>query len=182
MPRRISEGDPQDPAIAMRADTGCDRHDEPWTAAQIEEVLEIVRERLETERRERFVAFGVPVDCYWPASRIYHRHSSMGPETQFRLTEPEVEAFTLNLDYKAYPGAARTPLSHPEPLAAGIESTIRARHSERSFSPQPVPLDTLAKLLELGCGVTTGAADPPARRAFSGRALRRRNIRAGLLG
>jgi SagB-type dehydrogenase family enzyme len=130
------------------------RIDEPWTAAQIEDVLETVRERLETERREQFVAFDVPMDCYWPASRIYHQHSSMGPETQFRLTLPEVEAFTLNLDYKVYPGAARIPLSHPEPVAVGLENAIRRRHSERSFSPQPVSLDTLAKLLELGCGVT----------------------------
>jgi SagB-type dehydrogenase family enzyme len=116
--------------------------------------LEEAREELDVARRAGFSAFGVPMDCYWPAARVYHQHSSMGPETKFRLTLAEVEAFTRNPDYKRYPGATRISLPRTEPLTASLEDTVRRRQSKRTFSNEPVPLHALAKLLEFGCGVT----------------------------
>lgn len=116
--------------------------------------LDEAREELDTARREKFSAFGVPMDCYWPASQVYHAQSSMGPETKFRLTQAEVEAFTRNLDYKRYPNATRISLPRTAPLTASLEDTVRRRESNRTFSNEPVSLDALTKLLEFGCGVT----------------------------
>src|SRR5262249_4363812 len=65
--------------------------------------IEAVRDRLDTERREQFLAFGVPMECYWPASRVFHQQSNIGPATKFRLSIAEVDEFTRNLDYKRYP-------------------------------------------------------------------------------
>jgi SagB-type dehydrogenase family enzyme len=120
----------------------------------MEEALEAAKERLDLERREQFLSFGIPLNCYWPASRLYHLQSVMGPATKFRMTIEEAEAFTLNLDYKRYPGAPRMALPRPKLLSASFESLIRERHSERMFSRTRISLPELAKLLELGCGVT----------------------------
>lgn len=129
-------------------------HDEAWTRDDLLNQLEAVKERLEDERREQFLRFGIPLDCYWPASRVYHQHSNMGPATKFRLTHAQVDAFTRDLDYKRYPNSVRTELTHPGALSAGLEDVIRRRQSERTYSARPISFDALSKLLELGCGVT----------------------------
>src|SRR6185312_13298009 len=124
------------------------------TNGEINIRLEAIKERMDAERREQFVPFGVPMDCYWPASRVYHQQSALGPQTKFRMTSEDVDVFTRKLDYKRYPRAARTSLPHPKALDASLEDVIRRRHSERAFSQRAVSLDALAKLLELSCGVT----------------------------
>ncbi|WP_434427082.1 SagB/ThcOx family dehydrogenase [Nannocystis pusilla] len=126
----------------------------PWTAEQIGRALEALRQRMDVERRAQFAPFGLPAECRWPASRVYHQHSSMGPEWTGTLTVAEVEALTLNLDYKRYPGAPTIALPRPEPLTASFEALIRRRRSARTFSRRTVSQRELAKLLELSAGVT----------------------------
>jgi SagB-type dehydrogenase family enzyme len=128
---------------------------EPWTAEEIGRAIHAVKSRIEEERRAQFISFGVPADCLWPCSRLFHEHSSLGPAWSPVLTAEEVETLTNNLDYKQYIGAERTALPHPPHLSANLERTIRLRRSECEFSDQPVALAELAKLLELSSGVTS---------------------------
>jgi SagB-type dehydrogenase family enzyme len=133
---------------------------QPLTADDIVRAFDAVKVRLEEERRARFAPFGIAADCLWPCSRLFHQDSSLGPAWRSALTVEEVEAHTRSLDYKRYPGAERTALPHPPPLSANLEQTIRARRSERDFADQPVTLAELAKLLELGAGITENGAIP----------------------
>ena len=140
------------------------------TADEIALAIDAARCRIEEERLAQFIPFGVPADCLWPSSRIFHEHSSLGPAWKPVLTVEEVEIHTKNLDYKQYPAAERMVLPHPTHLSANLERTIRSRRSECEFSDQPVALAELAKLLELGSGVTA-VDEIPRRAAPSGGAL-----------
>jgi SagB-type dehydrogenase family enzyme len=143
---------------------------EPLTSDEIGRALDAAKARIEEERRAQFLPFGIPVDCLWPSSRLFHEHSSLGPCWRPVLTLAEVETITKNLDYKRYTGAERTALPHPAHLSANLESTIRSRRSRSEFSDRPVSLAELSKLLELGSGVTS-IGEIPRRAAPSGGAL-----------
>lgn len=143
---------------------------DPWTAEEVAEALEAARRRLEEERRAEFRRFGIAEDCLWPASRLFHEHSSLGPAWAPMFTVEEAERFTMTLDYKRYPEAERVALPPTEPLVAELEQTIRARRSSAAFADEPVALAELAKILELSCGVTA-TDELPRRAAPSGGAL-----------
>lgn len=137
-----------------------DREDERWTAERLSQALQAQKKQMESARRALFVPFGISVDCCWPASRLFHEHSALGPAWTPILTEAEVEAFTLELDYKRYPDAPRIPLPRPRPLTARLETLIKKRQTERAFSDRPLTIDELAKLVQLGGGVTKQQAVP----------------------
>ena len=145
--------------------------DEPWTPERMGKAIEAARARLDQERRAQFAPFGVDEDCMWPAARVFHEHSAMGPAWAPTMTIPEVEAFTLKQDYKRYPGSRQVALPRPAPVTAGLESLIGQRRSERSFSDKPLSLPLLTKLLQLGCGVIDPEEAPPRRATPSGGAL-----------
>lgn len=140
----------------MAAEPGTDA----FTAEEIADALERVRLRLEAERRRSFAGFGIPSDCPWPAARLYHEHSAIGPGWAPTMTVEEAEALTERLDYKRYPDAVQVSLPTTRPLSAGLEDAIRRRISERAFSPEPVALDAAATLLRLGSGVIEWTAVP----------------------
>jgi SagB-type dehydrogenase family enzyme len=142
----------------------------PWTADEVAEALEAARRRLEDERRAEFRAFGIPESCLWPASRLFHEHSSLGPAWAPIFTVEEAESFTRELDYKRYPGAERAALPRSGPLSGDLEEAIRARRSNRVFTAESVSLAEIGKLLELSCGVTE-PDEIPRRAAPSGGAL-----------
>ena len=140
--------------------------EQEWGREQIGHALQCLRERLEDERRRQFAPFDVPADCYWPAARVYHEHSSMGPAWTGRLTNDEVSVLTLDRNYKRYPNAHRMALPASKPLAADLEGTIRSRESRRAFAPEAISLAAVTQLLELGCGITQ-QRDVPRRAAPS---------------
>jgi SagB-type dehydrogenase family enzyme len=144
--------------------------DEPWSPERMGAAIEAARQRVELERREQFLPFGIATSCAWPASRVFHEHSCMGPAWAPTMTIADVEAHTLHLDYKTYPGSARTPLPRVPEVTRGLESLIRARRSAHTFAEGPIPLENLAKVLEIGCGVTEHQ-DVPRRATPSGGAL-----------
>src|SRR5947209_18417652 len=109
------------PLARVRMAEGDKRGLDRLTAEDVGRALESMRQRMEAERRQQFSTFGVPPDCLWPASLVYHQHSGLGPAWAPTLTEREAEALTLDLDYKTYPGAPRTALGHPEPLSTTLE-------------------------------------------------------------
>jgi SagB-type dehydrogenase family enzyme len=125
--------------------------------------FERVRAQFERERIAQFAPFGVDPTCHWPASRVYHQQSALGPAWTSTLTVDQVEKMTLDLKYKSYPGAPRTLLPR--------EETIARRKSCRTFAHTPVSLELLAKLLELSCGVTDKGFQVPRRAAPSGGGL-----------
>ncbi|MNQ73541.1 Nitroreductase family protein [compost metagenome] len=47
------------------------------------------------------------------------------------------------------PAAAHTDLASPEPADAPLEAWLHARHSCRAFLPEPVPRDTIERILSL---------------------------------
>lgn len=139
-------------------------------AEEIRQALEAARARVESERRREFVRFGIPDDCWWPCSRLFHRDSALGPAWQPALSAAQVEQHTLNLDYKRYPDAPRIALPRAADVRASLSSTIRERRSTAAFTTTPVALAELATLLELGVGVTR-RQEIPRRAAPSGGAL-----------
>lgn len=134
--------------------------DLPWTADRLGAALQAQKRRIEAERRALFAPLGVPGDCAWPASRVYHRDSALGPAWTPMLTDAEVEALTLDLAYKRYPEAPRVALPGPPALEANFETLLRTRKTEREFAQAPLDLGQLAKLLECGCGVTCRQSAP----------------------
>ncbi|MGF3021678.1 SagB/ThcOx family dehydrogenase [Methylobacterium aquaticum] len=134
--------------------------DEPWTADRLGRALQDRKKRLEAERRAAFLPLGIDAECRWPASRLFHRHSMLGPAWTPILTADEVEALTLDRGYKRYPGADRVALPRPAALNATLEDAIASRHSERSFADRPVSLDAVATLMRLGAGVTADQEVP----------------------
>lgn len=140
------------------------------TAADIAQALHRARIDLEKERRAKFSAFGIGDDCLWPCSKLFHAHSSLGPAWIPVLSVKEVESLTYDGSYKRYLNAERVQLPHPPTLTAGLEDVIRSRRSCSEFSAEPITLEQLAKLLELGCGVTN-CGELPRRAAPSGGAL-----------
>lgn len=132
----------------------------PWTAERLAVALQAQKRRIELERRALYEPLGVPATCAWPASRVYHRDSALGPAWAPMLTDAEVEALTLDLAYKRYPEAARRALPRPPMLQDALENVLRARQTEREYAKGALTLDQLAKLLEFGCGVTHWQAVP----------------------
>ena len=131
-----------------------------WTPDEVFAALDRVRDRVDLERRLEFQAFGIPPECHWPASRLYHAHSALGPGWAPTMTMEEVVAHTTTLDYKRYPDAARVDLPPATPVTASLEDVIRRRASERSFAADALPLEALATLLQLGSGVIAESVVP----------------------
>lgn len=144
--------------------------DRSFGPQEILQALADARARVEQERRERFALFGIEATCLWPCSRLFHEQSSLGPQWQAALSVEQVEQHTWNLAYRRYDGSPRVALPHPPALATSLEWAIRSRHSTSSFSAQPVTLVELAKLLEIGAGLTRSDTIPR-RAAPSGGAL-----------
>ena len=141
-----------------------------WTPTEMWQALDQARARLEQERRGQFAVFGIDADCLWPCSRLFHQQSSLGPAWRPALTVSEVEVLTKNRGYRGYPGTPRTPLPNPPALKASLEETIWSRRSRSDFSDRPLSMEMLAKMLQLGCGVTA-LDEVPRRAAPSGGAL-----------
>jgi SagB-type dehydrogenase family enzyme len=141
-----------------------------WTPQETWAALDAARARLEEERRESFKTFGIERDCLWPCSRLFHKHSALGPAWRPVLTVPEVDALTRDRGYRQYPHASRVALPDSAPMSADLERVIRARRSSCAFSGEPVALPVLAKLLSLADGVTSEDG-LPRRAAPSGGAL-----------
>jgi SagB-type dehydrogenase family enzyme len=137
-----------------------------WTPGEVVQALDRVRRRLDLERRLEFQQFGILPECLWPAARLYHAHSALGPGWAPTMSIAEVVAHTTSLDYKRYPEAERFELPPATRLTATLENAIRRRLSERSFADDPLPLDALATLLRLGSGITA-QGDLPRRGAPS---------------
>jgi len=131
-----------------------------WTPGEVVEALDRVRRRLDLERRLAFQRFGMPPECLWPASRLYHAQSALGPGWAPTMSLEEVIAHTTSVDYKRYPEAERFELPPATPLTGDLASAIGNRVSERSFADDPLPLDALATLLRLGAGVTAQGSVP----------------------
>jgi SagB-type dehydrogenase family enzyme len=131
-----------------------------WTPDEVFEALDRVRDRLDRERRLEFQAFGIPPECHWPASRLYHAQSALGPGWAPTMTMEEVVAHTTTLDYKRYPDAARFELPPTTPINASLDDVIRRRESQRSFATDALSLDALATLLQLGSGVIAPSVVP----------------------
>lgn len=141
-----------------------------WSAEELSVALHRVKLQVESERRAQFASFGVPEDCLWPCSRVFHEQSALGPAWCPTLTAEEVTALTRRLDYKRYPGAERVTLPARAPTSSTLEHTLRTRRSTREFSEQPITLAELAALLQLGAGVTE-IDEIPRRAAPSGGGL-----------
>ena len=134
--------------------------------SEVIQALDRVRRRIDMERRLEFQRFGIPPECLWPATRLYHAHSALGPGWAPTMSIEEVVAHTTSLDYKSYPLAERFELPPARPLTSTLESVIRRRVSERSFANEPLPLEACASLLRLGAGMTA-QGDVPRRAAPS---------------
>lgn len=105
--------------------------------------------------RERFSRFGPVFDVPWPASLLYHLHSSLSPESECPLTEEDVSRLTLDLTaYKRYPDAPRIALPKALEVQTSLELAIRQRRTADTFGCATVSLQELATLLQLACGVT----------------------------
>jgi SagB-type dehydrogenase family enzyme len=137
-----------------------ERPEARWTANEIADSLDRVRQSLDLERRREFRRFGIPLACLWPASRLYHAQSELGPGWAPAMTLEEVVAHTTTLAYKRYPGAERVALPASTPLTTPMESVLRQRASARSFAGDPLPLGDVATLLRLGAGVTADSEVP----------------------
>jgi SagB-type dehydrogenase family enzyme len=145
-------------------------NEEMLTAQEILVALDAVRTRVERERRAQFATFGVPEDCLWPASRVFHQHSSLNAAWQPGLSVAEVETLTYQLAYKSYAGSDVTSLPSPAELKTTLVDALRLRRSIRDFVDTEVRLSALATMLGLGCGVTEWS-EVPRRAAPSGGAL-----------
>ena len=143
---------------------------DPRQVEQIANALHRARVELEQQRRAQFTSFGIEETCLWPCSQLFHAHSSLGPAWVPALTIAEVEALTRDGKYKEYIGSTKLPLPHPDPLKLGFEQVIRSRRTAVDFARGSVSLTKVAKLLELGSGVTANG-DVLRRAAPSGGAL-----------
>jgi SagB-type dehydrogenase family enzyme len=144
--------------------------EEPLALEQVMKALDAARDQVEQERRIHFARFGVPADCLWPCSRVYHEQSALGPAWRPALSIEEVERYTRDLNYKQYPGALRVALPDAPLPPISLETAIRSRHSSSEFTSIPLALDELARLLGVGAGVTR-QGEIPKRAAPSGGAL-----------
>lgn len=141
-----------------------------FSLEEVRDALARARRRVEDERRAEFARFGIAGDCLWPASRLFHRHSMLGPAWQPSMTVEEVERLTYDCGYKSHVGAPLVTLPEAVPVAGPLDATIRARRSRSEFAPRPLALQALATLLALGGGITeTGTL--PRRASPSGGAL-----------
>jgi hypothetical protein len=138
-------------------------------------VLEAYNESKRQAREERqalYAPLGAPPGCLAPAAHVFHQDSKISPGFWPLMTADEAEAFTLNLDYRRYPGARRLSLPRSEaPLSMTVEAAIGKRRSVRRFAEVPVELAELSKILEVACGVTARTDSVPRRAYPSGGAL-----------
>lgn len=148
---------------SMRDEGPGDHGSRPWSARRLGAALLEQKRRLDAERRARYAAFGVDPGCAWPASRVFHRDSALGPAWQPILTADEVEALTLDGDYARYPQAPVVALPPALTLDAPLDVVIRERATGRDYEDAPIDLARLATLLDLGAGVV--AEGSPRRRA-----------------
>lgn len=140
-------------------------------AAEVFAAYDEGKRRERDERRARFVPLGAPADCLAPAAQVFHEHSKISPGFWPLMTAEEAERFTLDLDYRRYPEAKRAALPRSSSELSGLESAILQRRSVRKFAETPLALAELAKILELGCGVTQNTDGVPRRAYPSGGAL-----------
>jgi SagB-type dehydrogenase family enzyme len=141
------------------------------SAEELQEALERARLAYEVERRDQFLAFGLDPECAWPASRLYHAHSALGPAWRPQLSLDEIAALTHDNRYRSYPGTPRLALPDGPELTQAFEAVARARRSSSSFAASGVALTELSKILALACGSTSGREGVRRRAAPSGGAL-----------
>jgi SagB-type dehydrogenase family enzyme len=131
-----------------------------WSPPEIFQALDRVRRGVDLERRLEFQRFGIPPECLWPAARLYHAHSALGPAWAPTMSTEEAVAHTTALDYKRYPHAKRFELPPATPLSSTLESVITRRVSERQFANTPLTLEMVATLLRFGAGVVAQGLVP----------------------
>lgn len=111
-----------------------------------------------------------PLSDQTPLALLYHENSKISEASSTPLAET-IADFTTNVDelrraatsFKTYPGAERVDLrpflSHPFPREA-LDDVLHRRRSIREHRKQPVPVSTLAVLLERAAGITGQSASP----------------------
>lgn len=142
---------------------------------EVEESLRLYRQaqrERDEERRRGFERLGVSPQSRWPASAVFHQHSSIAHDTLMPLDADQAAELTRNLDYKRYPSAPRVALGlSTSELELGLEEAVVARRSVREFTSEPVSFDLLSASLRLSCGVTQPDQKPPHRASPSAGAL-----------
>jgi SagB-type dehydrogenase family enzyme len=108
----------------------------------------------ESDRRARFSRFGVPLTARCPASRLYHRHSTLSPEWESPLSAEEVCRLTFDCIDVRYPDAPHIPLPAGDRLNITVQAAIRQRRTATGFANAPLTLDEVATLLRVAAGIT----------------------------
>ena len=135
------------------------------------QALDRARIEVETERRKTFAHFGIGPDCAWPAARLFHDHSRLGPQWRPELTVAEVTQLTADVRYRRYDGTPLVALPSFGSLDTPLEHALRSRRSTSEFDAKPVALRDISTVLGLSCGVVTIRDSIPARTYPSGGAL-----------
>ena len=82
---------------------------------------------------------------------LYHLNSN---NSRHRTVDFEVAEDARPLRFRTYPGSFRLPLPGKDfDLSLSLGEALRCRHSTRSFQPDPLPLETLGRLLFCTYGV-----------------------------
>jgi SagB-type dehydrogenase family enzyme len=97
----------------------------------------------------------------WPALRMYHEASSLGPQRMKAFVETIVQysadfaAGNVPAAEKVYPTRPQVKLP-PSPPGRGLslQEALRVRRTRRQFSGEPATLAEIAGLLRGACGIT----------------------------
>lgn len=145
---------------------------QPLSEGDVLDALARAREAFEQERRAGFAPLGVPAECAWPATQLYHRNSALGPHWQVGMTLEEVEQHTASLEFAEFTDRPSQRL--PADVELGpmtLREALASRRSCRDYSEVPIRFRDLATLLVASCGVTFENDPIPRRAAPSGGAL-----------
>ena len=84
-------------------------------------------------------------------AQLYHLNSS---NVRCRRMDPELDWDKHPLRFRSYPGAARVPLPGKDfALDASLGALLAGRRSVRAFTPAPLPLESLGRLLFTSYGI-----------------------------
>jgi SagB-type dehydrogenase family enzyme len=110
--------------------------------------------RAESERRAWFSRFGIPLTARWPASQLYHRHSTLSPDWESPLTAEEVSRLTFDCNDLRYPDAPHIPLPAGDGLNITVHAAIRQRRTATGFADAGLTVAEVAALLRAAAGIT----------------------------
>jgi SagB-type dehydrogenase family enzyme len=84
-------------------------------------------------------------------ARLYHLHTR---HDEARAAEAAIDHDRVEIRFRTYPGAPRTPLPGRDfELDVPLGAALSRRRSVRDFTPGPLPLETLGRLLHASYGV-----------------------------